>query len=212
VWSTGGTSKAVTVSVRVARVRNVAPPRYTVCPSTSGETCSLGNLPAGQADELQAGSLVAKAATGGEQVDLTASASGRDARSFAASGSVVVAAKPSPSPTPTTTTPEATSTLPPVTIPTGGTTTGTPPAGLFPTISPSPSSSDGVGFPPVRRQGHHRTRVATDAAILPLDPRLIGGQLAGLAVLAGAIAIAIARLSLRKPRPQSGPASKDGKP
>jgi hypothetical protein len=33
---------------------------------------------------------------------------------------------------------------------------------------------------------------------VPLDARLLGGQIAGLAVLAGAIAIAIARLSLRK--------------
>jgi hypothetical protein len=33
---------------------------------------------------------------------------------------------------------------------------------------------------------------------VPLDARLLGGQIAGLAVLAGAIAIAIARLSLRR--------------
>jgi hypothetical protein len=37
---------------------------------------------------------------------------------------------------------------------------------------------------------------------VPLDARLIGGQLAGLAVLAGAVTIAIARLSLRTPKPQ----------
>ncbi len=41
------------------------------------------------------------------------------------------------------------------------------------------------------------------SATLPLDSRLIGGQLAGLAVLACAVAAAIARLSLRSPRPQS---------
>jgi len=33
---------------------------------------------------------------------------------------------------------------------------------------------------------------------VPLDTRLLGGQIAGLAVLAAAIAIAIARLSLRR--------------
>jgi hypothetical protein len=42
------------------------------------------------------------------------------------------------------------------------------------------------------------------SATLPLNTRLIGGQLAGLAVLATAIAIAIARLSLRAPRPREG--------
>jgi hypothetical protein len=38
----------------------------------------------------------------------------------------------------------------------------------------------------------------TAADTVPLDARLLGGQIAGLAVLAGAIAIAIARLSLRR--------------
>src|ERR1019366_7023288 len=49
-----------------------------------------------------------------------------------------------------------------------------------------------------------RVRADTTAATLPLDPRLVGGQLVGLAVLAGAIAMAIARLSLRTQRPQDG--------
>jgi len=43
--------------------------------------------------------------------------------------------------------------------------------------------------------------VVDAAATVPLDSRLIGGQLAGLAVLAGAVMIAIARLSLRAPKP-----------
>ena len=38
----------------------------------------------------------------------------------------------------------------------------------------------------------------TAADTVPLDARLLGGQIAGLAVLGGAIAIAIARLSLRR--------------
>jgi hypothetical protein len=46
------------------------------------------------------------------------------------------------------------------------------------------------------------------SATLPLDTRLIGGQLAGLVVLATAIAIAIARLSLRGPRPHDGGTAK----
>jgi hypothetical protein len=36
----------------------------------------------------------------------------------------------------------------------------------------------------------------------PLDTRLVGGQIIGLAVLAAAVTIAVARFSLRKPRPQ----------
>jgi len=42
------------------------------------------------------------------------------------------------------------------------------------------------------------------SATLPLNTTLLGGQLAGLAVLATAVAIAIARLSLRAPRPHDG--------
>jgi hypothetical protein len=40
---------------------------------------------------------------------------------------------------------------------------------------------------------------------VPVDARLIGGQLAGLAVLAGAVTIAIARLSLRSTKSQDTP-------
>jgi hypothetical protein len=40
------------------------------------------------------------------------------------------------------------------------------------------------------------------SASFPLDTRLVGGQIIGLAVLAAAVTIALARLSLRKPRPQ----------
>jgi hypothetical protein len=43
---------------------------------------------------------------------------------------------------------------------------------------------------------------------VPLDDRLIGGQLAGLAVLAGGVAMAIARLSLRAPKPQENASAK----
>jgi hypothetical protein len=42
------------------------------------------------------------------------------------------------------------------------------------------------------------------SAQFPLDTRLNGGQVVGLAVLAAAITIAVARFSLRKQRPQQG--------
>jgi len=47
---------------------------------------------------------------------------------------------------------------------------------------------------------------------VPVDDRLIGGQLIGLAVLAAAVTIAIARLTLRKPRQQSGGDSDGSQP
>jgi hypothetical protein len=50
---------------------------------------------------------------------------------------------------------------------------------------------------------HGRSAKAIDlSAGLPLDVRLIGGQVIGLAVLAAAVTIAVARLSLRRqPQP-----------
>jgi hypothetical protein len=83
------------------------------------------------------------------------------------------------------------------------------PAGLFPTVAPIPgASSPTIGFPPARKQASRSSSAETASSIVPLDPRLIGGQLAGLAVLAGAVAIAIARISLRRPRPQDGSQNK----
>ena len=191
--------------MRIGFARHVDAPHFTVCPNSGGSTCSLGAVAAGQADELQATSYVHRAATSGEQIELTAAASGRNTLSYNASGTIQVVWA-GQSPNPGTTPPSTTVTLPPVTLPPGTGSAGGGANGLFPTISPSPGSSSGSGsgvtFPSAHKQ---RARVATAAAIVPLDPRLIGGQLAGLAVLAGAIMIAIARLSLRKPRTQSGP-------
>jgi len=47
-------------------------------------------------------------------------------------------------------------------------------------------------------------QVADAAATFPFSTRLMGSEIVGLAVLAAAIAIAIARFSLRRPKPQHG--------
>jgi hypothetical protein len=104
--------------------------------------------------------------------------------------------------------------LPPVTLPpiSGSSTSPGDASGLFPTVGPSPSSSaDPVGLPPPVKP-HKSVRVVEAAATVPLDSRLIGGQLAGLAVLAGAVIIAIARLSLRAPKPTPTEDKGDKKP
>ncbi|HEY2550765.1 MAG TPA: hypothetical protein VGI64_09330, partial [Streptosporangiaceae bacterium] len=75
-------------------------------------------------------------------------------------------------------------------------------------VSPSPVVSPGGSSPSAGAlvPGHssHGPVATTASATLPISSRIIGGQLAGLAVLAGAIAMAIARLSLRTPRPDGG--------
>jgi hypothetical protein len=65
--------------------------------------------------------------------------------------------------------------------------------GIFPKVSPSqrqPLSTLGLPSP-------RKVRVADVSAAFPLDKRLIGVQLAGLAVLAAAVTIVAARLSRR---------------
>jgi hypothetical protein len=60
-----------------------------------------------------------------------------------------------------------------------------------------------ASFEASRRHGHGRSAKLVDlSAGLPLDVRLIGGQVIGLAVLAAAVTIAVARLSLRKQSPR----------
>jgi hypothetical protein len=68
------------------------------------------------------------------------------------------------------------------------------PSLAFPQVTPSPTPSPSPAQVPIR--------VADVSTSFPLDTRLVGGQIIGLAVLAAAVTIAVARLSLRKPRPQ----------
>jgi hypothetical protein len=189
--------------VKVAYAQYLGSPRFSVCPAADGDLCKLGNVPTGQADELQVGVKVQAKAALGEQVQLTAKASAKGAKSFDGSATDMVVASRAPS---TTIPPTTTVTLPPTSLPpisgTGGSSGD--PSSLFPTVGPAPSSSPpagagSLGLPQVKPK---KTVHAADvAATVPLDPRLIGGQLAGLAVLAGAVVIAIARLSLRTPKP-----------
>ena len=208
VWSSRGASSSVTVTAKVAAAKDIGAPKFTVCPRASGASCSLGTIPANQSDELQAVSAVEPAATSTEHVKLTATATGKSVLSGSATGSLAVTAA---SPTGTAGPPGSggVGAGPPETFPPLGGIPDPPsvgnPAGLFPTVAPDPSgSSPTIGFPPARKQPGRTSNAETASSIVPLDPRLIGGQLAGLAVLAGAIAIAIARLSLRRPRPQDG--------
>jgi hypothetical protein len=82
-----------------------------------------------------------------------------------------------------------------------GTGSGTDPSSLFPTISPTPGTPGTAGSPTAasRRGPYHPTTVAD---VLPLNPRQVGSQLAGLLVLGIGVAIAVVRVSLRKPRAQ----------
>jgi hypothetical protein len=155
-------------------------------------------LTAGQHVEVQAQLTASDAAS--SSTTLTVSATSAQAiNSASATATVQVNPAPSPSPSPTPT-PNAGNggTLPPVGLPGNNNTFPgvTNPAGnlgsAFPTVSPSPNAASAQ----VRHQ--RRIRTTDISAGLPLTVRLIGGQVIGLAILAAAVTIAVARLSLRR--------------
>jgi hypothetical protein len=199
VWltsGTGGTAK-ITLSAKPGSVS----PTFTVCVPSGTSKCTVSGLNAGQKAELQA--ELAAPDRPAKHFTLTATAtSSQAANSATASATVDIKPKNSPAPTPTPTpTVGNGGTLPPVGLP-GGTTipgvgTQTQPTGdlgsAFPQVSPS-GTAPGPG---TARRGH-TTRTIDLSAGLPLTVRLIGGQIIGLAVLAAAVTIAVARLSLRR--------------
>jgi len=204
VWSTKAKSRAVSVRASTSGGSYVGEPKFTVCATPNGAKCPVGTLPVGQAAELQASVPVRSTAQVGGHVRISAEATASGARSFEGTASdVVVAASTAIPSSPAVGLPPGTTLLPGTSLPTisGTGVSPTNPSGLFPTITASPPpGTTSPGFPSAKP--HANMHAADAAATVPVDARLIGGQLAGLAVLAGAVTIAIARLSLRTPKPQ----------
>jgi hypothetical protein len=201
VWLAGrgkGTAK-VTIAAKPAKPA----PSFTVCTPPGGKVCSVGLT--SQPVQLRAAVAAPKKAAG-TRVTLTATGTSPQAKASASgSASVRVKADPTPSATSSgTSSSVGTGVLPPpANLPPGEFS----PAGLpalpspvddpslaFPQVTPSPTPSPSPAQVPIR--------VADVSTSFPLDTRLVGGQIIGLAVLAAAVTIAVARLSLRKPRPQ----------
>jgi hypothetical protein len=226
VWSAGGAATTVQVTISAKAAGKTVTPKFTVCPSVSGLTCNAGGIAQGAFDELQASVGVPTSSAAGSQVILfaTAKAAANATSPPPASGTVTVAAKPSTSPSRTPSGSGSSGTTPPA-LGIGGTL----PGGILPTLSggvnpatslllpgpQSPSNSLGNLFPTVSPDptpspysailpSAHNVRVADAAATFPFSSRLIGSELVGLAVLAAALALAIVRFSLRRPRPQHG--------
>lgn len=203
VWSTVK-SRQVSVTVS-ANGRHIDKPQYTLCPAVHRTTCSIGSLPAYQALEVLVTDHIRKKATSGEAVGLTVvvqgvarSPSGGPLSPAEAAVSTVLSQSGSSPTVPTTgsfpSVPSGPAGLPGTTVTPPGDITS-----LFPVVTPSPTPSA------ARKEEPKVTKATSTASSLPLDPRLIGGQLAGLAVLAAAITMVIARLSLRTPQLASAP-------
>lgn len=198
VWVTAGKNVTAKISLS-ARPRGLSPV-FTVCQPRGHATCTVAGLTR-QAAELQAKIAVPKKVAG-QRLTLRVTGTSVNAISPAtASKTIAIKANPRSSPTaPPTPTPGWT--LPPGSLPPGflgsGAIPGLPrPSGnagsAFPQLSPFPSSS-----PAALPHPGKRVRLADVSAGFPLDVRLIGGQVLGLAILAAAVTIAVARLSFRR--------------
>jgi hypothetical protein len=198
VWSTKAASTSVLVTASVAPALDIAAPKFSACPAVSGTTCKIDKLRVGQADELKATVQVQAGATPGELILLTVAASAPGASGYSSSATDVVMLTPTNSAsTPTGTFLTVPSTLPPIP---GTGISPTDPSGLFPTVGTLPTTTT----PGPTAKARSILRAANTASTVPLDDTLIGGQLAGLLVLFGAIALAVVRVSLRKPKENEG--------
>jgi len=196
IWLTSGSGNVkVTLSARPKSVT----PAFSVCAATGTTKCTT-SLSAGAQPELQAKVAAPNRPT--KRFILTATATSSQASNSATASATVDIKPKNPSPT-SSPTPNAGDggTLPPAPGLPGGTTipgVGVQPSGdlgsAFPQVSPSPVASASASA----SQHGHQTRTIDLSAGLPLDVRLIGGQVVGLAVLAAAVTIAVARLSLRR--------------
>jgi hypothetical protein len=200
VWLAGrakGTAK-----IKITAKPATRAPRFTVCAAPGGNTCAIAltSKPA----QLRAAVAVPRKAAGTHITLRATGTSPQAAASASSSDSVLAKAKRASSSTPAGTPSPvgAGALLPTENLPPGVLSrAGLPllpspvdPTLAFPQVSPSPSASPSPAQVPIR--------IADVSASFPLETRLVSGQIIGLAVLAAAVTIAIARLSLRRQQPQ----------
>lgn len=194
VWLSSGSGTAkVTLSAKPTSLA----PAFSVCAASGTSKCSVSI----STTQVQLQAKLAAPDRPTKRFILTATATSSQASNSAtASATVDIKPKnPTPSSSPTPNAGDG-GTLPPAAGLPSGTTipgVGVQPSGdlgsAFPQVSPSPAAPA-----PTASQHGHDTRTVDLSAGLPLDVRLIGGQIIGLAVLAAAVTIAVARLSLRR--------------
>jgi hypothetical protein len=216
-WTQGGNVPHATISL-VAAPASVKPKYSVGCGSHDGTAlCDLGAVDVTSAKrELQAQVAVPVTATTVTSVRLTVVASAANLPKKPKVSSTVKVTAPPPStvvPAPVVGPPVVSTTplsvgalpflpfLPSATLRPGGNA-----AGLFPTLTPS---TDPPASTPASQKGS-TTPVANTSA-LSQSASVVGGQLAGLGVLALGLVLAVTRLSVRK-RPARASAAKSGKP
>ena len=217
-WTQGGNVPSATISLAAAPAS--LKPKYSVgCGSHDGTAlCDLGAVDVKSAKrELQAQVAVPVTATTVTSVRLTATASAAHLpKKPKVSATVKVTAPPPPAVVPATivgppllgTTPLSVGILPFLPFVPGSTLRpGGNAAGLFPTLTPGTDPPTGK---PTGQKGS-TTPVANTFA-LSQGASVVGGQVAGLGVLALGLVLAVTKLSVRRKRPARASAAESGKP
>jgi hypothetical protein len=208
VWFAGGVTGDATVGVAAGPGSLSAV--FAVCPLPGTATCSTAA--SGSPTELVA-TLAVPPQDAGILLTLTATATSPQASLPATAwASVRVAMPPTPTPVASTPAPGVGVTVPPSTLPLGTLPgalapatlpLGVPAAAPLPTL-PAPVTPGVVPAftpPPTTAQPIVPLQAANVSAQFPLSAHAIDGQIIGLAALAAATTIAIARLTLRKRQP-----------
>jgi hypothetical protein len=217
-WTQGGNVPHATISLAAAPVS--LKPKYSVgCGSHDGTAlCDLGAVDVTSAKrELQAQVAVPVTATTVTSVRLTVVASAANLPKKPKVSSTVKVTAPPPGavvPAPVVgppllgTTPLSVGSLPFLPfLPSATLRPGGNAAGLFPTLTPS---TDSPASTPASQKGS-TTPVANTFA-LSQGASVVGGQVAGLGVLALGLVLAVTRLSVRRKRPARASAAESSKP
>jgi len=216
-WTQGGNVPSATISLAAAPT--TLKPKYSVgCGSHDGTAlCDLGAVDVKAAKrELQAQVAVPVTAKTVTSVRLTVTASAAHLpKKPKVSATVKVTAPPPGAVVPTSvgppvlgTTPLSVGDLPFLPFLPGSTLTpGGNAAGLFPTLTPGTDPPTGK---PTGQKGS-TTPVANTFA-LSQGASVVGGQVAGLGVLALGLVLAVTKLSVRRKRPARASAAESGKP
>lgn len=205
----------VTVTFRVGA--GGLTPQFTACPALQNNgACSLGPLllPGPPASTLHAGLAIPTTASKGQRLTFTVytATDSPGVLTPASTQAIVVTTRtaPSPRPSPASSPSESPAITGPTPLPSIGATlpagTGIPAASGLGTLPPP--TSPGVTLPPLTPgpvpSPAPLLGVANVSGQFPLARKQISAQLAGLAALAAALTIALARLTLRR-RPPSRP-------
>jgi hypothetical protein len=205
-WATGGNVPDATIKLRTSPAGAGTPDFSFGCGSADGTSaCDLGAVDAGSAQrQLQAQLIVPLTATTVTSVSLTATGSAANLHTDPVASAAITVLTP-PASVLISASPPA---LPPIGVaaPVPTLNPGGNASGLFPTLDPSPQATAGA------RPSTRGTRQVADTSALSAGASHIGSEVVGLAALGLAFALAVTRLSIRRPAPPAPATTSGGAP